>query len=211
MLSSEMVRTAIFGVRNAEKTKKGHIGRAAVCLGQSKNLFDAVKELDCGLATSAQSASNVFHKACKKDALLSGFNNVATKCSKNVNPLIWASAGLDVIFADDKKEALVENAAAIGTMRLAETYMKYHLDDAVDNGFKLLKETKIANKVKDVKAIKAMSNNIKGHLNTSNSNLIKGIAKGGIPAVVKGVLFVVGSCLAYDVGKKFGDVLLGKE
>ena len=46
MLGSELIRTTVFSVRNIEKTKEGHVGRAAVALGQTKNVFDAVKEGD---------------------------------------------------------------------------------------------------------------------------------------------------------------------
>ncbi len=211
MLGSEIIRTSIFSVRNVQKTKEGHVGRAAVALGQTKNVFDAVKELDCGLAKSAQSASNALHAACKKDVLVDGFYKVADKCSHNINPLIWASAGLDVVFAENKKEALVENVSAIGTMRITEELMKKYLDKGVDKAVKKAKDSDIAAKIANNNTVKKISEKAGTWIKSRNSNLIKKIAKGGAPAIIKGVLFVVGSCLAYDIGRKFADnVLLGK-
>ena len=207
MTGAEIIRTAIFGVRNVKKTQEGHVGRGAVALGQAKNVFDAVKSLDCGLAKSAQSASAVFHSACQKDILVNGFYNVADKCARNINPLIWASAGLDVIFSDNPKETLVENVAAVGTMRVTEEIMKRCLDKNVDKLLNAAKNTSVIKKLANSNLVKGISKRIM----SSDSKLLKLVTRGGLPAFIKGTLFVVGSCLAYDAGKKFADnVLLGK-
>ena len=212
MIGSELVRTTVFSARNVEKTAEGHVGRAAVALGQAKNVFDAVKELDCGLAKSAQSASNALHVACENDAIVNGFYKVADKCSRNINPLIWASAGLDVLCAENKKEALVENVSAIGTMRITEEVMKKYLDKGVDKAIKNVKNSNITKKIAGSNAVKGVTQKLGKLIKSNDNKLLKMLKKGGISSLLKGGLFVIGSCLAYDLGKKFADdVLLGKK
>lgn len=180
------VRTGIFCGRNVEKTNEGHAGKALVCAGQAANLWDYVNKLDNKVGDFAKGATQTLNGLAKNNKLLEGAGKVVDFASKNVNLLIGVSAGIDVLNSDDKEKALVTNATALGSMFAVEGLMKKHLDSVHEmKGIKNIAE----------KLVKFEKNN---H------------CEGKLQSIIKGVAFVVGSCTAYNVGSKFGELVIDK-
>lgn len=188
---SNIVSSAIFCARNVDKAEnQDKVGRWAVAAGQAKKVVDYVVKLDTEVGKNAQEAVNLFKKISEKQKVIQYAGKYAGKAvdiaSRNVNPLICVSSAIDVLQAKDKESALVTNATALSAMFAGESLMKKHLDDVV----KIKGIDEIAKKVLDF----AAKHNFKG-----------------LPAIVHGAAFVVGSCAAYSVGEKFGNLLLNKQ
>lgn len=183
---AEVCQTGLFCGRNIEATSQGHVGKAAVVVGQARNLAGHVATLDNKIGKATKSALEAFKKIAQNDKVVDGVGKVVDLAGKYVNPLICVSAGIDVITSDDKESALVTNATALASMFTVEHLMKQHLDKVP----KIKGIDKIAGKVMEVaKECKC---------------------EGKLPSIIRGVAFVVGSCVSYDIGHKFGNLLLGK-
>lgn len=185
-LSPNIVSSAIFGVRNYEKGNDGHVVRYAVAAGQAKKVVDYVSQLDNTVGRTTKTATQAFGIASKDSIFLEGAGKVAKFSSSHINPLIVASAVLDVATSENKEETAVISATSLGTMFTVENLMKKHL--------------------KDVPKMKCFEK-----VTQAVNKLAKGTKYGKYVApVLEGVAFVVGSCTAYSVGQKFGEVLVGK-
>lgn len=180
------VRSGIFCSRSVEKTKEGHPVRAIVGAGQAANLFNYISTLNGKLGNFTDSATQAFKGLAKTNKALNVTDKVVDFASRNVNPLICLSAGVDVLTSDDKEATLVTNTAALTTMFATESLMKKHLEDVP--------------KMKFMKGIseKVMTFAKKHH------------CEGKLPSIISGVAFVVGSCTAYDIGNRFGKLLVSK-
>lgn len=184
---SNIVSSAIFCARNVDKAENhDKIGRWAVAAGQGKKVVDYVRTLDNEVGKSANEAVEGLKMFSKSEKLLSYAGKAVDFASKNVNPLICVSSGIDVLMADDKDEALVKNAAALSTMFAVEHVMKKHMDDVVK-----------------IKGIDKIAEKVMGFAKRFK-------AEGKVPAIAHGVAFVVGSCVAYNVGEKFGSLVINK-
>lgn len=184
---SNIVSSAIFCARNVDKAEsQDKVGRWAVAAGQAKKVVDYVVTLDNEVGKNAQTAVSILKKTADEQKILKYAGKAVDFASKNVNPLICVSSAIDVMQAKDKESALVTNAAALGAMFAGESLMKNHLDDFV----KLDGVDKIAKKVLQF----ASKHNFKG-----------------LPAIIHGTAFVVGSCASYSIGEKFGNLLLNKQ
>lgn len=181
---SNAIASLIFCARNTDKSSHGDLGRVPVAIGQAKNVFDTIKELDNAIGKGAKTAFEAYNKACKTTPILKHLGHGAHYASKHVNSLICLSAGIKVMRAEDKTKAAVEQTGALGGMFAVEHLMKKHLDDVA----KIKGIDKIANKV-----IKFAAENKKFSW---------------IPAVIKGTAFVAGSITAYNTGEKFGKLLM---
>lgn len=185
-LSPNIVSSAVFGVRNYEKGNDGHVVRYAVALGQTKKVVDYVKQLDNVVGQTAKTATQAFGVASKESIFLEGMGKFASFSSTHINPLIIASAGLDILQSDNKAEAAVISATSLGTMFTVENLMKKHLKD--------LTKTKGFSKITNI-------------LET----VLKGTKYGKYVApVIEGLLFVTGSITAYNVGNKIGQTITNK-
>lgn len=187
MVDSTLIRSAVFGVRNVEKTEQGHVGKAAVAGGQLRNAVFEARKYDGVIGETADTAVKALQGFAKETKVLEVAGKALKIAGDYVNPLICVSAGIDVALSDDKEKAFVENSMGLGGMFVVESLMKKHLDSVV----KIKGIDKIAEKV-----MKFAST-----------------ARGGkyIPAIIHGGAFVVGSCLAYSASQKFGDVLMGAD
>lgn len=184
---SNIVSSMIFCARNVDKAEnQGKVGRWGVAAGQGKKVFDYIVKLDGELGEGARATQKIWADAAKSQKALGYANKALNFASEHVNPLIVASAGLDVLNSENKQEALITNTTALTSMFTAEKIMKQHLDDIPK--MKCLK-----------KVASAVAKFSKHHKNLH------------LPAVLHGVVYVVGSCLAYDAGTKFGDLLINKE
>ena len=196
------VKNGIFGARSVEKAKQGHDGRIPIATAQASNVFNEVLKLDGRVGKSSQTAidalknvSTGLETAAKSEKLLEYAGKGINFLSRHINPLICVSAGIDVLNSDNKEEALVTNTMALISMFGGEHLMKKHLDDAIDYAGKNIIKVKNKNKLID---------NVVNAIEKSNSN-------GKIKSIAHGVAFVVGSCVAYGIGQKFGNLLLGKK
>ena len=183
---SNIVSSAIFCARNVDKTENGQIGRSAVAVGQGAKVVDYVTKLDNTVGKTAKTAVDALQTAAKSEGIFKFAGKAVDFASKNVNPLICVSSGIDVLMSDDKESAIVTNATAVGSMFGAEHLMKNHMD-----------------KIPKIKCLKGVSEKI-----LKFSKETKGAGK--LPAIINGTAFVVGSVVAYNAGEKFGKLLLGK-
>lgn len=192
---SNIISSAIFCVRNVDKAEnQGKEGRWAVADtkmliagGQGKKVFDYVSKLDKTIVgKGAQSAAQFCQKAAKSEKLFDYAGRAVDFASKNVNFLICASAGIDVLTSDDKEAALVTNGTALTSMFAVEHLMKKHLDE-----------------IPKMDCMKGIAEKV---IKFEKENK----CEGKISAIIHGVAFVVGSCAAYSVGDKFGHLLIGQ-
>lgn len=197
---SNVISSAIFCARNVDKAEsQDKIGRWAVAVGQAKKIADYVTTLDNSVGKETSSAINIIKDYSKGKQVLNYAGKAINFASENVNPLICVSAGIDVLNAKDKDSAIVTNAAALTGMFAVENQMKKHLDDIP--------------KISGVKeAIKKFTTSKIGKEIVANVTKFaeKNKCTKGIPTLIHGAAFVVGSCTAYNIGEKFGR-LVAKE
>lgn len=193
---ANVVSSIIFCARNIDKAEnQGRVGRWPVAIAQANNIFKSVKKLDNSLGKGARTASEILQKGAKGEKLLDSTVKGLNVLSKNINPLLCISAGIDVLNSDDKVEAITTNTMSLASMFTVEGLMKKHLDNCIEIGKKGILKAGTTNETLG-KIVKSISK-------TKHSNKIS--------AIVSGVAFVIGSCTAYSVGSKFGELLVVKK
>ena len=186
VLSPNIVSSAVFGVRNYNKGNDGHVVRYAVAAGQAKKVIDYVSQLDNVVGQTAKTATQALGAVSKESIFLEGCGNVAKFSSSHINPLIIASAIVDIANSENKAETAVVSATSLGAMFACEKFMKQHLKD-----------------IPKLECFKGIAKAI--------TNATKGTKYGKyVGPVLEGLAFVVGSCTAYSIGEKFGKTLIGK-
>lgn len=209
---SNVVSSMIFCARNVDKAEnQGKVGRWPVAIAQANNIFKAVADYDSKLGNTAKAALDAIHTASSEEKLLECATKGVNFLSKNINPLICVSAGLDVLTSDDKEAALATNTAALTSMFAVEGLMKKHLDgliiSAKNKVLTVENAEKIAQKLTKVaKGDKVADKVAEGIIKFAKDD--KG--KGKVHSIIHGVAFVIGSCTAYDAGDKFGKLLVNK-
>lgn len=182
---SNIVSSAIFCARNVDKAEEqGKTARWAVAAGQAKKVTDYVTTLDNKVGKTTKTAVESLHKAAKSEKLLEAAGKAVDFASKNINPLICVSSGIDVLTSDDKEAALVTNAAALGSMFTVEKLMKEHMDDLPKMDW-----------------LKGITAKVEKFAKANH-------CEKGLPKIIHGVAFVIGSCTAYSAGENFGKLLL---
>jgi hypothetical protein len=185
---SNVISSAIFCARNVDKAEnQDQIGRWAVVAGQGTKVVDHIKNLDNALGKGTKEAVDVFTKAAKNEKLLGYAGKALDIAAKHVNPLICISSGIDVLRADDKESALITNSVALASMFGVEHLMKKHMDKIPKMGFMKGVSEKVMKFATDNKCEKKL------------------------PAIIHGVVFVTGSCLAWAAGQNIGNILIGKK
>lgn len=186
---SNIISSAIFCARNVDKAEnQDKVGRWAVAVGQAKKVTDYVTTLDNCVGRDSKAAADAIKSYAKEEKIFKYAGKAANFASKNINPLICVSSGIDILKADDKETALISNAAALGTMFAVEKQMKKHLSNIPKTKSETIQNIsknvmKFAEKYKCTKTL---------------------------PAILHGTAFVVGSCAAYGGGEKFGTLVAGK-
>lgn len=180
------VASAIFCARNIDKSEKGEYGRIPVFIGQGKNVINSIMTLDNAVGKTTQSAVEAVHKMAKAEPLLGTLGKGIEFASKNINFLICVSGGVKVATADDKVSAAIEQTSALGAMFGAEYLMKKHMDS-------LLKVDGISHVNKKIQNLAASQKEYKA-----------------LPKMIRGILFVVGSCAGFGIGEKIGKSLTDK-
>lgn len=120
-----LVRSTIFGVRNADKVvNTADKGRIAADVGQFTNAVKTAAQLDNSLGKGAQAAINVMGKAANKYKAIEIAGKGAEWASKHVNPLLIGAAGYRVITAENKEKALKREIFGMSAMFGGEYLMK---------------------------------------------------------------------------------------
>lgn len=222
-----VVTSVLFAGRNGYKCVNQHEGtRGAVALCQSVSSLDGISSstssLFSGLTKStgnvlkgADSAiENLFkniggeagEKTLEKITTSTGASTkIGALAQKAVNPLLCVAAGVRVLNDDDQYAALIEETSAMATMFGAESVMKY-ARSALTNSSQATTGLagKTANLLSSSSSIKGLAEKVsKWYKNLGTST--NGSAKQMIVRIGLDALFVGGSILAYNVGKKIGE------
>lgn len=128
------VATGIFAVRNAGKTANENIGRLPVTVGQTASVIKAGAEYNNAVSKQAKVVLNTCSEIAKTDKVFNGLTKVVKFASDNVNPLIIASSGLNVLMAnkEERKKTLISETGCIIGMFAGEGWMKKNLDKYLD-------------------------------------------------------------------------------
>lgn len=185
--------SAIFCVRNVDKTKHGEIGRSAVAVGQGKKVIDSIMKLDNQLGKGATKAVETVINFSGKSKALRTIGKGVKFASEHVNPLICLSSGIKVAMSDDKKTTLIKETGALSGMFLAEKCTKKVLGGILDSKT-LTQFCEKGMKAAEAKGYKAIGKLIKAS-----------------PAIVKGGLFVAASISGYNLGLKLAQKISAKQ
>src|SRR5574344_1235542 len=119
---SNIVSTIIFCGRNFDKTDNGDIGRAPVAVGQFRNVVNGVTAYDNAIGKTAKTAVNAFDKVAKADKLVDYAGKGVRFLSKNINPLICVSSGIQILNSDDKERTAMVQATDRKSTRLNSSH-----------------------------------------------------------------------------------------
>ncbi len=222
-----VVTSVLFAGRNGYKCVNQHEGtRGAVALCQSVSSLDGISSstssLFSGLTKSTgnvlkgadEAVENLFkniggeagEKTLEKITTSTGASTkIGALAQKAVNPLLCVAAGVRVLNDDDQYAALIEETSAMATMFGAESVMKY-ARSALTNSSQATTGLagKTANLLSSSSSIKGLAEKAsKWYKNLGTST--NGSAKQMIVRIGLDALFVGGSILAYNVGKKIGE------
>ncbi len=194
---SNAFASGVFLLRNTEKVQNGEIGRAPAVVAQTgslanktKTLIEEINKFDAKVANTADTAVDVYKSSAKAASFGSKALNLAGEL---VDPLLVVAAGVRVLSADDKEAALYNEAGGMTGMFAVERLMKKsgvkdfikaNSDEAVELG------------------IKKLSKYIKPLQNVSEKSKNKFVKAATF--IITGTVFVLGSILGYDTGKKIG-------
>ena len=179
------VRSMFFCGRNVEKSTEGHF-KEPVVVGQGAKVTNYIATLDNKIGQGTKTAVEALKTASKSDKLIEYAGKAVGLASTYINPLICVSSGVDVLMADDKQTALIQNGAGLGAMFGVEYLMKKHMDN--------------------IPKMKCMEGVTKKVMEFAT----KYKCEGKLPSIIHGVSFVVGSCGAYSLGNKFGTLVANK-
>ncbi len=130
------VATGLFSIRNANRTSNGEVGRLPVAVGQIASTLKEVSKQSNIFARGIRGTLETIEEVAKYDkmcnSIYDGISKTVKFASKNVNPLIVCSSGLNVLNADDKKSALISESGTLAGMFATEGMMKKYLDKVVD-------------------------------------------------------------------------------
>lgn len=182
-----LASSTIFCARRSKKAKNERDIFSAVLAGaQGNKAITAATKIDGTIGNVATSVIDKFERVAKNSKLIDYAGKGIKLASDYVNPLICVASGVKVLRSDDKKSTLIVEASALGSMFVVEGMMKKHL-----------------HKLVEIKGIDKIADRVLKYSEQSK-------AKGLIPGLIKGIAFVVGSCVAYNLGQKGGEMLTGK-
>ena len=228
-----VVTSVLFAGRNGYKCVNQHEStRGAVALCQSVSSLDGISSSASSLFSGVtKGAGNILKSA--DDAIETLFKNIggeagektlekittstgaSTKvgalAQKAVNPLLCVAAGVRVLNDDDQYAALIEESSAMAAMFGAESVMKY-ARSALTNSTQATtglagKTANLLSSSSTIKNLAEKASNWYKKLGTSTN----GSAKQTLVKIGLDVLFVGGSILAYNIGKKVGEFFSNRE
>lgn len=177
---------------NVARTDRLERGIVSGCQGVCAT-GDAIKLI--GETTKGSQAINLVSQTLNSTKATSKLLDVASVglnwAGKIVNPILCVAAVSRAAAAEDKKSASIEEFGAMGTMFLVENKIKKSL------GLGKEPATYVNNKT-----LNGLAKWGKGLL-TSTKWLNK-LPTNKLTGMIKGVIFIAGSCLAFAAGKKAG-------
>ena len=222
-----VVTSVLFAGRNGYKCVNQHEGtRGAVALCQSVSSLDGISSstssLFSGLTKSAggilqgadDAVENLFknvggeagEKALEKITTSTGASTkIGALAQKAVNPLLCVAAGVRVLNDDDQYAALIEETSAMAAMFGTESVMKY-ARSAITSSTQAT--TGLAGKTANLLSSSSTIKNLADKASewyTKLGSSTNGSAKQMLVRIGLDVLFVGGSILAYNLGKKIGE------
>lgn len=222
-----VVTSVLFAGRNGYKCVNQHEGtRGAVALCQSVSSLDGISSSTSSLFSGlTKSTGNILKSA--DGAIENLFKNIGGEAGEKtlekittstgastkigalaqsaVNPLLCVAAGVRVLNDEDQYAALIEETSAMATMFGAESLMKY-ARSALTNSSQATTGLagKTANLLSSSSTIKGIAEKASGwYKNLASST--NGSAKQMLVRIGLDALFVGGSILAYNMGKKIGE------
>ena len=218
-----VVTSVLFAGRNGYKCVNQHEStRGAVALCQSVSSLDGISSSASSLFSGVtKGAGNILKGA--DDAVEAIFKNIggealekiasstgaSTKigaiAQKAVNPLLCVAAGVRVLNDDDQYAALIEETSAMAAMFGTESVMKY-ARSAITSSTQAT--TGLAGKTANLLSSSSTIKNLADKASewyTKLGSSTNGSAKQMLVRIGLDVLFVGGSILAYNLGKKIGE------
>lgn len=195
------ITSGVFAVRNGNKAVNGDLGRTPVSFAQ---MFNTAAELTKSEVKSVANAASVFINKVDDLGKAAGVSNAATKIagvtSKIVNPLLCVASGARVLKDDDQYSALTEEGLAMGSMFGTEACLKTVRKKATE----ALEKGSLDGIVNN-KTVKKVGTELLEKLGK--------MGKGSKTAlyVAGELLFVALSVCAFDIGKKAGKKITGRE
>ena len=183
------VPSSVFLYNNVKKVENGETARGSVVFAQGSKIATAVAKYHNQTAKTASEAYNIFGKYAQQSKALEYVGKGVNWATRNVNPLICASAVYKTYKSDDKVHTGITQAGAISGMFLGEGMMKLAQDDI----FNAENVTKLAEYCKKIPGLKAIS-----------EALLKSGGSGKLAAITKGIAFVTASITSYALGEKLG-------
>lgn len=205
-----VVSSIMFAARNTDKCLKGDSARGEVAACQVINAVDSVSNV---LNKADGAVESIFEKVGKTEVLdnimssTGAASKVGAIAQKAVNPLLCVAAGVRVLKDDDQYAALIEESTAMGAMFGCESLMKY-ARSAITSSEQAT--TGLAGKVATLVGSSSNVSKLAEKASSWYKNLgttANGSAKQTLVRVGLDLLFVGGSILAYNIGKKIGEVL----
>ena len=213
-----ITKDLVFSTRRADRAISSDnvavsIGNADVAAGQVKNAIDGVKELskasNTGCFTNFQGAENAIKMASEGSDFMKGLGKVVNFTADHINPVITAIGGVKVLCAEDKKEALIDEGCALGTMFAFEGIAKNTLEmakkvkDPVTKQVTMVKRNAL---YKKNPFLKAQSEKIEKAIvdYCDTKKLFDTISLKHAPGIIKGLLFVGASIAGYNLGLYIG-------
>lgn len=225
------ISSIVFAARNTDKCiKQKDTTRGAVAACQLTSTIDGAANSAPSIFSNA--ARNAGQALCHADnfvehafSKIGGTEGVellnSMKCATSassklgavaqsaVNPLLCVSAGIRVLKDDDQYAALIEETSAMGAMFGCEALMKYARNTVTGSN----QSTRgIAGKV--AKVLDNSNSTVLKTIKEKSSNWFKDLGKGANGSIKQtaarigiDLLFVAGSILAYNTGKKIGTCL----
>lgn len=126
------VASAIFSVRNANRTSNGEIGRMPVTVGQIAGVAVESTKYNNLFSRTAKRFLNTCKNVAENDKVFNGITKAVNFAKNNVNPLIVCSSGLNVLLSNDKQSTVIAESGNLAGMFLIEGLMKKHLDKVID-------------------------------------------------------------------------------
>lgn len=190
------VATIIFDARNLDKAGHGDTGRIGAAAAQTTNLLsEASKSSITPLKNAASTIFNYVDDAGNLIGVTNAASKVTSVASKAVNPLLCVASGIRVLKDDDQYAALIEEGCAMGAMFAGEKL------------FKILVANPVAQK--EITTSAKWAKNIASALQDATKNLTG--KKKILVSIVADLALVGVSILSFDIGKKIGKKLSGRD
>ena len=214
-----IAKNAVFSSRRTDRAVNADnvavsLGNANVAAGQIKNAMEAAdllaKGSKSGIFAACKGAKDAIVSMSEGSKVLQGAGKVVEFTADHINPVITVVGGVKVLTADNKEDALTQEALALGGMFFAEgitkeaLMMEKKVKDPVTGKKVYVKRTKLYD---SNPMLKAQAENIEKAINDycSTKKLFGKISMKHAPNIGKALLFVGASIGGYAAGQALGE------